>query len=66
MQQALRRIAHFISFALSKKGMMELHPLLREIITENNELLVDFIEELKGRLFKPSKYYYCYYFNLPF
>jgi hypothetical protein len=62
MQQALRRISHFISFAFCKKGMVELPPLLREIISENNVLLKDFVEELKKRNhFKPSKYHYYYF-----
>ena len=62
MQQALRRMSHFISFAFSKKGKVELSPLLREIISENNVLLINFVEELKKRNnLKPSKYHYYYF-----
>jgi hypothetical protein len=58
MQQALRRISHFVSFAFCKKGKVELPPLLRGIISQNNVLLIDFVEDLKKRSnFKASKYH---------
>jgi len=64
MQQALRRISHFISFAFCKKGKVELPPLLKGIISENNVLLIDFVEDLKKRSHcKPSKYHY-YFFKI--